>query len=237
MSTEGSNNGSQNGAGANGGAAGASGAAGAAAGDQGKAGAAGAAGDQNKNQAANGAGDQGKTGPLAAALGADGKPAAQPVAVDYDKLDLKKPEGYKGADSDLAFARNMAKNLGLSAEAAQKFVDEHAKVIAADDEAVTRETAQTRADNIATLKADAEFGGAKFNESITRADQWLAKYDPNGELAAELKSFGLDTHPTLVRAFMRAARDMADGTTFVQAKPGDNASQAASLSEFYPSMK
>ncbi len=241
MTTAAGNNGQQNG----GGAAGAG-----ASGDANKGAAGGATGSATGGQTQQipPAGDQGtnKTGPLAAALGettpgnqppANQPPANQPPAVDYDKLDLKKPEGYKGADSDIAYARGMAKALGLSAEAAQKFVDEHAKVIAADDEAIIREQAQTRSDNIAKLKADAEFGGAKFNESIARADQALAVIDPNGELGAELKAFGLDTHPTLVRAFMRLGNMLAEGNTFVQAKPPNEEGKGASLSEFYPSMK
>ena len=189
----------------------------------------------NGQQGAQG-GEQ-KAGGLTAALGDQGGQQAQPAAVDYDKLEFRKPDGYKGADSDIARVRALAKATGLTAEQAQKLFDHDAATITADGEAMVREVAQTRAANITALKADAEFGGTKYTESLTRADQALAILDPKGELLAELKEFGLEHHPTLVRAFMRAGRMMAEGTTFVQAKQGSEESRSASLSEFYPTMK
>jgi hypothetical protein len=175
---------------------------------------------------------------LAASLGVtegQAPPANQPPAVDYDKLDFKKPEGYKGADSDIAFVRDLAKSTGLSAEQAQKLFDRHAAVIADEEAAITREVEQTRADHIATLKSDPEFGGPKFAESITKADQFLAKYDTDGKLLAKLKQFGLEHEPDLVRVFMRAAAASSEGK-FVQAGKAPAQSRAATAQEMYPSM-
>jgi hypothetical protein len=202
--------------------------------------AAGATGSTGNGAAASG--EQGKaaagaTATIAAALSEAGNQNGQAVAaVDYDKLDFKKPADYKGADGDIAFVREMAKATGLTAEQAQKFFDQHAAVIARDEEAQAREMAQSRVDKIAQLKADTEFGGPKYAESITKADQFLAKYDPNGELLAELKQFGLEVHPTLVRLFMRAGRDMGEGKFVQPGTTGEGKQRAASAEEMYPSM-
>lgn len=175
---------------------------------------------------------------LAAALGVtDGQtpPANQPAAVDYDKLEFQKPADYKGSDSDIAFVRDLAKSTGLSAEQAQKLFDRHAAVIASEEAAIAREVEQTRADHIAALKSDPEFGGPKFAESITKADQFLAKYDTDGKLLAKLKQFGLEHEPDLVRVFMRAAAASSEGK-FVQGGKAPQQSRAATAQELYHSM-
>lgn len=153
-----------------------------------------------------------------------------------ESYEFAKPADYKGADSDVARVTALAKAAGLTKEAAQKLFDADAAGIAENEAAVIREMAQARTDNIATLKADAEFGGAKYTESLTRADQALAVLDPKGELMAELKANGLEHHPLLVRTFMRAGRMMAEGTTLVQPQGQPASTKAASLSELYPTM-
>lgn len=180
---------------------------------------------------------------LAAALGVtpdgqtpNGQQANQPPAVDYDKLDFKKPDGYKGADSDIAFVRDLAKSTGLTAEQAQKLFDRHAAVIADEEAAIAREIEQTRNDHIAALKSDPEFGGPKFQESITKADQFLAKYDTEGKLLAKLKQFGLEHEPDLVRVFMRAAAASSEGKFIQPGKTNGEGSRAATAQELYPSM-
>ncbi len=174
---------------------------------------------------------EGKT-TLAAELGATATQTNAPAPIDYDKLDLKKPEGYKGTDADLAFVRAAAKAAGVSAEAAQKLLDHHAATIASEEAAIQREIEQTRNDHIAALKSDPEFGGAKFSESITKADQFLAKYDPEGKLIGKLKQFGLEHEPDLVRVFMRAAAASSEGK-FIQSGKQPEASRSATAEEMY----
>lgn len=223
---------------------GAAGAAGAGNGGQAGAGAAGGAAAAGAGAAAgNQAGGTPAAGGFAAALAENGQPAAGGAAAAAaapaipESYDFKKPDGYKGVDADIARVQGMAKAGKLTAEQAQALFEADAANIAEQDAAIERETAQTRADNIAALKADPEFGGPKYAESITRADQALAILDPKGELLAELKQFGLEHHPNLVRAFARAGQMMTEGNTFVQAKGGPPESKAASLLEFYPTMK
>lgn len=177
-------------------------------------------------------------GALSSALGTPQPvtPAAVVAPVVPEKYDLKKPEKYAGADSDVARVEAMAKALKLTPEAAQALFEYDATGIAEDNAAIERETAQVRADNIAAIKSDPEFGGAKYTESLTRADQAFAALDPKGELLAELKKFGLESHPPLVRAFMRAGKLMAEGTTIVQGGTRPTDSKSASLKEMYPTM-
>ncbi len=141
------------------------------------------------------------------------------AAINYDTLELKKPEGFTGSDHDLAYVRDIAKRMGISAAQAQQFLDVHAENIKAADAAILQEQQQAKAEHVAALKADPEFGGNKYQESVTKADQFLAKFDPTGELLTILKDNGLDNAPQLVRVFMRAGAAMGEGK-FVQA-PAD----------------
>lgn len=134
------------------------------------------------------------------------KPPAPEIAYDF-----KKPDGYTGTDSDVSRIKDTAKALGLSVEQAQKLFDYDAQLIKNNDEAITREMAQARADHLAQLKSDPEFGGQKYRESITKADQFLAMVDPSMELLQSLREHGLDAFPPLVRAFMRAGQMMGNG--------------------------
>jgi hypothetical protein len=108
---------------------------------------------------------------------------------------------------------DIAKELKLPKDGAQRLIDKVAPVIAARQSELIKETVkvwETQA------KADKEFGGDKFAENIGIANK---AYDTFGtpELKELLNKSGLSNHPEVIRTFYRAGKAMSEDT-FVSGK-------------------
>jgi hypothetical protein len=150
----------------------------------------------------------GQTGPDAT------PPAAAPI-------ELKLPEGVDAKQFD-AF-RELAGKHGLKGEAAQAVVDHYLErqqaATKANQTAMEKSITDARESWRAAALADKEIAGGdpqKFAESLNLAERAVLKFGGR-ELLETLGATGLGSHPTVVRAFVRVGKAMAEdsisGTT------------------------
>lgn len=160
------------------------------------------------------------------------KPAegAEPAAAEKpgapEKYEFKAPEGSELNPEVMTKFEGVAKELGLTQEAAQKVVDamgpQIAAVHAAKFEAVKAEWTES-------ARADKEFGGEKLAENLAVAKKALDAFG-TPELRTLLNDTGLGNHPEIIRAFFKAGQKIS-GPNFVAggATATGGASTAATL--------
>jgi hypothetical protein len=139
------------------------------------------------------------------------------------------PEGVEVDAEAAAGLKDLAKELGLTQDQAQKFADLGSKMAAAQlaKQAVTIEQWGKDA------AVDKEFGGEKLQENLAIAKGAMSKLAPG--LAPVLESTGLGNHPEIIRAFWRAGLMMADDKVVTPGNPG-NGNAGKSLADIlYPS--
>lgn len=157
----------------------------------------------------------------------EGKPDGEkPTAPE--KYEFKAPEGTQLAPEVLGKFEGVARELGLSQEAAQKVVDAMAPQIAA---AQTAQYEAIKTGWAESAKTDKEFGGDKLNENLATAKKALDAFG-TPELRTLLNDTGLGNHPEIIRAFYRAGQKIS-GSNFV---PGgaSGAAQTSAAATLYP---
>lgn len=160
------------------------------------------------------------------AEGDQGKPQGAP-----EKYEFKAPEGTQFNEQVLTAYSEVAKELNLPQEAAQKVLDKVAPVIAASQlEAI--KTVQN--EWIASTKADKEFGGEKIDANIAVAKKALDTFGTPA-LVKLLNETGLGNHPEMIRAFYRAGKAISeDKHVSGSAAPGGRKDAASVL---YPNQQ
>lgn len=151
-----------------------------------------------------------------------------------------KPQRLDGVTPDDAQLKQfvpIARELGLKPEQAQKIIDFHDKGVLAQREAALTSARQARTESIASLKADKELGGERWDNTQRIANKALEKYAPP-ELKQYLIATMQDAHPLLVRTFHAIGKAMADdsvaGTVLGAGAPSADPNQA--FRGLYPSM-
>ena len=145
--------------------------------------------------------------------------------------DFKLPETFKVDEPVMGEFKTLAKELGLTQEAAQKLVDMQAKLQSGNATAFT-ETLQAHVEKTATewataAKADPEFGGAKFDENVAIAKQALDTFG-SPELKALLKESRIGNHPEVIRFMFKAGKAISqDG--FVPGRASSAAKNTADV--------
>jgi len=168
------------------------------------------------------------TVPAAAPTTAEAPQTNAPTAPEA--YDFKSAEG-KVQPAVLAKFEGIARELGLSQEAAVKLID---SVSPAMQEAANAQRQHTIAAWENAAKADPEFGGDKLGENMATAKKALDKFG-SPELTKMLNDTGLGNHPELIRAFFRAGQQISSGS-FVPSGQGQSKSGDAG-SKLYPTMK
>lgn len=151
-------------------------------------------GQNTEGQAAEGAkteGDQAK---------ADEKPAVP------EKYEFKAPEGKDFDPAVIGQFSEVAKELGLSQDAAQKILDKMGPTIASR-QAEAIEAARTEWANASTN--DKEFGGDKLTENLAVAKKALDSFG-SPELRTLLNESGLGNHPEVIRFMVRAGKAISE---------------------------
>lgn len=134
--------------------------------------------------------------------------AEKPVVPE--KYEFKAPEGTQLNPEVIGKFEGVAKELGLSQEAAQKVVDAMAPQLAAAQAAQFESIKTGWADS---ARADKEFGGDKFAENLAVAKKALDAFG-TPELRTLLNDTGLGNNPEIIRAFYRAGQKIS-GSNFV----------------------
>jgi len=136
-----------------------------------------------------------------------------------EKYEFKAPEGREFDPVVLEQFSEVAKELNLTNESAQKMIDRIAPALATRQE---NALAAAREEWGETSKADKEFGGDKLPENLALAKKALDTFG-TPELRTLLEESGLGNHPEIVRAFYRAGKAISeDGFVAGGNAPGKN---------------
>ncbi len=160
-------------------------------------------------QAQDGASADGKTD------GDAGKTDDKTVEGAPEKYEFQAPEGKEYAEETLKDFSDIAKELNLTQEAAQKLLDKMAPSIQARQmqqvEAIRNEWAEA-------AQADKEFGGEKLTENLSVAKKALDAFG-TPELRALLNESGLGNNPEVIRFMFRAGKAISEDS-YVGNSPG-----------------
>ena len=141
-------------------------------------------------------------GSVPAAPAAPQEPAAA-APEPFTLADLKVEEGVTVTDTDFKALGELLGE-GFSKETAQKFVDFETSRQKALMQAIKDENNKQLDEWEAAAKADKDFGGDKFDENLTAAQEALDKLG-TPELREMLKQTGLGSHPEVIRLFVKLA--------------------------------
>lgn len=171
----------------------------------------------------------------------EAKPAEGDAATDGDKGQEAKPkapekyefkvqEGLTLDESVISQFSEVAKELDLSQEDAQKILDKVQPALQARQQEVVE---RARAEWEQTAKTDKEFGGDKLQENLAVAKKALDTFG-TPELRTLLNESGLGNHPEIIRAFYRAGKAISEDG-FVTGGKGISQPQSTAQ-RMYPNM-
>lgn len=156
---------------------------------------------------------------------------AQPQGAP-EKYEFKLPEGIQlDANGTQAFS-DVAKELNLTQDAAQKVLDKMGPVIAGRHAEVLT---QAKAQWVEGAKGDKEFGGEKLTENLAVAKKALDTFG-TPELRTLLNESGLGNHPEIIRAFFRAGKAISEDK-FVTAGSGSPKGAKDAANALYPNQQ
>lgn len=157
------------------------------------------------------------------------KPAEAPEQYEEFKL----PEGFQKDGPLIEAFTPLAKEANLSQEAAQKFVDLGAKLVADTRAAQQKAWEGVVSKWTADLKADKEVGGAALKESTGYAVKALKQYaDP--ETRKYLDDSRLANHPGLFKMLVRVGKTISEDKLF---EGGAAQTELSAAKILYPNMK
>lgn len=142
------------------------------------------------------------------------KPVDKPVDATADKPagapdkyeDFTVPDGAEMDTEILSGFGEIAKELNLNQESAQKVIDKVAPIMAARQAA---QMDQLRTEWHAQSTADKEFGGDKLQESTALAAKAMSQF-ATPELKDVLNATGLGNHPEIVRMMVRVGKALSE---------------------------
>lgn len=153
------------------------------------------------------------------------KPEGAPEAYEF-----KAPEGREFDPEVLTQFSEVAKELNLPQDAAQKMLDKMAPALAARQE---NAIAAARAEWVAATKADSEIGGAELAQKIALANGTFEKFG-TPELRKLLDESGLGDHPEMIRWAHRVGKAMSEDG-FVPGR-GSNSAPTDPAKRMFPDM-
>lgn len=154
--------------------------------------------------------------PAQNAVVGDGNKPAQDGSADKSKGgapekygDFKLPDGVEMDKAMLEGFLPVAKELGLSQEAAQKLVDFQSQYVAHAQKAQQEAYDNMLQDWVNAAKADKDIGGPAFNENVGFAAKAIKQFG-TPELRAALDATGVGNHPEFIRVFAKIGKAMSE---------------------------
>ena len=149
--------------------------------------------------------------------------AAKPEAKDApqgapEKYEFTPAEGYEFDPHTLNAFSEVAKELGMPQESAQKILDKMAPAMAEKEAARMDEIRNEWAD---AAKADKEFGGDKLTDSLASAKKALDAFG-TPELTTLLNESGLGNHPEVIRFIVKVGKKVSEDTFVSGARGATN---------------
>jgi hypothetical protein len=139
---------------------------------------------------------------------------AEGTAPTETKYDLKAPDGSMLAPADVEKVTSLAKEAKLSPEVAQKVLDAQSRTVTEYRDRLLGDFQKQSQQWVTDLKADKEFGGEKFSETVESAKRAFHAY-AGPELVKLMNDTGYGNHPEVIKMFARIGKPLADGR-FVQ---------------------
>ena len=166
---------------------------------------------------------------------------ADPTKVDGDNLvspesysDFILPEGVTLNETLLGKAAPIFKELGLNQEQAQKLVDFQAEMVQEGARSQTETFDQLIEGWKKDAENDKEFGGEKFEESVSTASLAVEAYG-SPEFKKLLEDHGIGNHPEMIRTLWKAGLPLKEDV------PGGSVGAASEkkdrVSVMYPTEK
>lgn len=150
--------------------------------------------------------------------GEEKKETEAKVNAPEEYKDFELPEGVSFDEEPLRDFKEMAKGLDLSQESAQKLVGfylaEQGRVQGQKDQEWLDQRKTWKQD----LRADNEFGGNKFNQTLERANRVLRRFGES-ETIGFLDKSGLGDYPGMVRLLAKIDLAISEDK-LVEGKPG-----------------
>jgi hypothetical protein len=173
---------------------------------------------------------------------AGSEPAVQDPSNDADaaptgapeKYEFKTAEGTEFSPNVLNAYSEVAKELNLTQEAAQKVLD---KVTPAMVQQSQERLKAVREEWANTARTDKEFGGQSLSQNIAVAKKALNAFG-TPELSAFLEDSGLGNHPEIIRVLYRAGRAISDDSHVGGRQPASKPAPRSfeeHLANLYPS--
>lgn len=125
-----------------------------------------------------------------------------------EKYEFKPVEGRELDSETMSTFAEVARDAGLTQEAAQKILDRMAPQMAQRQQA---QIEAIRKEWVAASQTDAEFGGDKIAENLATARKALDQFG-TPELRALLNESGLGNHPEIIRMMYRAGKAISEDT-------------------------
>ncbi|BCB27051.1 phage endoprotease [Sulfurimicrobium lacus] len=147
-----------------------------------------------------------------------------------ENYEFKAPEGQQFDDTVIGAFSEVAKELNLPQDAAQKVLDKMAPVIQARH---MEQFEAARAQWAETAKSDKEFGGEKLDENLAMAKKAIDTFG-TPEFRALLNDSGFGNHPEVIRVFYRAGKAISEDR-FVAGSGGGKTPQSVAQ-RMYPGM-
>jgi hypothetical protein len=149
-----------------------------------------------------------------------------------EKYEFKLPDGIQLDDKGTAAFSEVAKELNLSQEAAQKVLDKMGPVIAGRHaETLT----QVKTQWVEAAQTDKEFGGEKLSENLAVAKKALDTFG-SPEFRTLLNESGLGNHPEMIRMMFRAGKAISEDK-FVPAGSGSPKGAKSLADALYPTQQ
>lgn len=145
-----------------------------------------------------------------------------------EAYEFKTPEGQTFDASVITAYAEVAKELNLTQDNAQKVLDKVAPVLQARQSELIQ---AAQAQWTEGAKADKEFGGDKLTENLGVAKKALDTFG-TPELKALLNQSGLGNHPEIIRAFYRAGKTISEDK-FVGGKSGSSSGATSGTNKSY----
>lgn len=164
---------------------------------------------------------------------AEATPAAPAVPAEYAEFTVA--EGATVHAEVATEVKALAKDLGLTQEAAQKLYDKGAGMQARQQQALQDGLKTAREGWVAEAKADKEIGGQNYDANMAAVAAAKTALASPG-LIKLLDDSGLGDHPEMVRLFLKAGKSISQDTPFTAGRPAAELSEEERAQRMYPSM-
>ena len=140
------------------------------------------------------------------AKGKESEPKPAEAPKEFDPTALTVPDGLVPDQELLQQFGDLAKDMNISQEQAQELVDLQVKAIKAQED----QFVEMRRQWVDELKKDQEYGGTRFDATVSDAQAVMRRFDPDGEVLQVLQTTGFGDNPAVIKMLAKIKRSISD---------------------------